>query len=68
MDALVTTKIPGVKKLFSGKVRDVYSVDREHLIISYRQTGFQLSITYFPTESPERESSSTGYRTGGFPR
>ncbi len=33
MDALVTTKIPGVKKLFSGKVRDVYSVDREHLII-----------------------------------
>lgn len=33
MDALVTTKIPGVKKLFSGKVRDVYGVDREHLII-----------------------------------
>ncbi len=33
MDALVRTKIPGAKKLFSGKVRDVYSVDREHLII-----------------------------------
>lgn len=33
MDALVTTKIPGVKKLFSGKVRDVYSADREHLVI-----------------------------------
>jgi len=33
MDALVTTKIPGVKKLFSGKVRDVYSADKEHLII-----------------------------------
>ncbi len=33
MDALVTTKIPGVKKLFSGKVRDVYSADKEHLVI-----------------------------------
>ncbi|HSV97056.1 MAG TPA: phosphoribosylaminoimidazolesuccinocarboxamide synthase [Spirochaetota bacterium] len=33
MDAIVTSKIPGAKKLFSGKVRDVYSADREHLII-----------------------------------
>jgi len=33
MGALVTTKIPGVRKLFSGKVRDVYGVDREHLLI-----------------------------------
>jgi phosphoribosylaminoimidazole-succinocarboxamide synthase len=33
MDALTTTRIPGAKKLFSGKVRDVYNVDKEHLLI-----------------------------------
>ncbi|HDP79897.1 MAG TPA: phosphoribosylaminoimidazolesuccinocarboxamide synthase [Spirochaetes bacterium] len=33
MEALTRTKIPGAKKLFSGKVRDVYSADSEHLII-----------------------------------
>lgn len=33
MDTLLTTKIPGAKKLFSGKVRDVYTVDKEHLLI-----------------------------------
>jgi phosphoribosylaminoimidazole-succinocarboxamide synthase len=33
MNAVTNTKIPGAKKLFSGKVRDVYAVDREHLII-----------------------------------
>ncbi len=33
MDALTTTKIPGAKKLFSGKVRDVYKVDQDHLLI-----------------------------------
>jgi phosphoribosylaminoimidazole-succinocarboxamide synthase len=34
MEALVKTKIPKVKKLFSGKVRDVYKVDKEHLLIT----------------------------------
>lgn len=33
MKAITTTKIPGAKKLFSGKVRDVYNVDNEHLLI-----------------------------------
>lgn len=33
MKALTQIKIPGVKKLFSGKVRDVYKVDDEHLLI-----------------------------------
>lgn len=33
MNALLTTKIPGAKKLFSGKVRDIYNVDKEHLLI-----------------------------------
>lgn len=33
MDALTSTKIPGAKKLFSGKVRDIYAVDKEHLLI-----------------------------------
>jgi phosphoribosylaminoimidazole-succinocarboxamide synthase len=33
MNALTSTRIPGGKKLFSGKVRDVYAVDKEHLII-----------------------------------
>ncbi len=33
MEALTSTKIPGAKKLFSGKVRDVYAVDKEHLLI-----------------------------------
>jgi phosphoribosylaminoimidazole-succinocarboxamide synthase len=31
--ALISTEIPGAKKLFSGKVRDVYEVDEEHLVI-----------------------------------
>ncbi len=33
MNALTSTRIPGGKKLFSGKVRDVYAADKEHLII-----------------------------------
>ncbi|MFH0975649.1 MAG: phosphoribosylaminoimidazolesuccinocarboxamide synthase [Spirochaetota bacterium] len=33
MEALLSAKIPGVKKNFSGKVRDVYKVDKEHLLI-----------------------------------
>ncbi len=33
MEALVRTRIPGGKKLFSGKVRDVYIVDKDHLLL-----------------------------------
>jgi phosphoribosylaminoimidazole-succinocarboxamide synthase len=33
MDALVNIKIAGMKKLFSGKVRDVYKIDKGHLLI-----------------------------------
>ena len=33
MEALTNTNIPGAKKLFSGKVRDVYEVDDAHLVI-----------------------------------
>jgi phosphoribosylaminoimidazole-succinocarboxamide synthase len=33
MEALKEIKIPGVKKLFSGKVRDVYNIDKAHLLI-----------------------------------
>jgi phosphoribosylaminoimidazole-succinocarboxamide synthase len=33
MEVLLTTKIPGAKKSFSGKVRDIYKVDDEHLLI-----------------------------------
>ncbi|HON79088.1 MAG TPA: phosphoribosylaminoimidazolesuccinocarboxamide synthase [Spirochaetota bacterium] len=33
MEAIIKTDIPGAKKLFSGKVRDVYEVDAEHLVI-----------------------------------
>ena len=33
MEAILKTSIPGTKKLFSGKVRDVYQVDNEHLMI-----------------------------------
>lgn len=33
MEAVITTKVSGARKLFSGKVRDVYKVDDEHLII-----------------------------------
>ena len=33
MDLITKTNIPGTRKLFSGKVRDVYRVDQEHLLI-----------------------------------
>lgn len=33
MEALVRSNVPGVRKLFSGKVRDVYKADDEHLVI-----------------------------------
>jgi phosphoribosylaminoimidazole-succinocarboxamide synthase len=33
MDPLVNIKIPGVKKKYSGKVRDIYPVDKEHILI-----------------------------------
>ncbi|OHD64774.1 MAG: phosphoribosylaminoimidazolesuccinocarboxamide synthase [Spirochaetes bacterium RBG_13_51_14] len=33
MEPLLNVKIPGVKKKYSGKVRDLYTVDKEHLLI-----------------------------------
>jgi len=33
MEAVTSTRIPGARRLFSGKVRDVYRVDAEHLVI-----------------------------------
>lgn len=33
MEAITRTDVPGAKKLFSGKVRDVYEVDAAHLVI-----------------------------------
>jgi phosphoribosylaminoimidazole-succinocarboxamide synthase len=33
MESIVHTDIPGAKKLFSGKVRDVYEADEKHLVI-----------------------------------
>lgn len=33
METVLSTKISGIKKLFSGKVRDVYKVDENHLMI-----------------------------------
>ena len=33
MEPLTTIKIPGVKKRYSGKVRDVYTLDKEHFVI-----------------------------------
>jgi len=33
MEALVRTHVPGTRKLFAGKVRDVYRADDEHLVI-----------------------------------
>src|SRR4030042_4789266 len=33
MEPLVSVKIPGAKKKYSGKVRDIYTVDKEHLLI-----------------------------------
>ncbi|MBN2039962.1 MAG: phosphoribosylaminoimidazolesuccinocarboxamide synthase [Spirochaetes bacterium] len=33
MSAILTTDIPGAKKAFSGKVRDIFEVDKEHFLI-----------------------------------
>jgi phosphoribosylaminoimidazole-succinocarboxamide synthase len=33
MEPVVSIKIPGVKKKYSGKVRDLYTIDKEHLLI-----------------------------------
>ncbi len=33
MEPLINIKLPGVKKRYSGKVRDLYTVDKEHLLI-----------------------------------
>ncbi len=31
--AMISIKLPGIRKLYSGKVRDIYKVDQEHLLI-----------------------------------
>lgn len=53
MGALINTKIPGAKKLFSGKVRDVYNVDQQHLLIisTDRISAFDY---VFPNGIPEK--------------
>jgi phosphoribosylaminoimidazole-succinocarboxamide synthase len=33
MEPLTNIKIPGVRKLYSGKVRDLYTIDKEHMLI-----------------------------------
>ncbi|MCP4138005.1 MAG: phosphoribosylaminoimidazolesuccinocarboxamide synthase [bacterium] len=33
MEAVTNIKIPGVKKFYNGKVRDLYKIDKEHLLI-----------------------------------
>jgi len=33
MEALTDIKIPGLRKKYSGKVRDIYTVDKEHMLI-----------------------------------
>ncbi len=33
MDAVTKIKIPEMKKMYSGKVRDLYRIDKEHLLI-----------------------------------
>ncbi len=33
MEAITDIKIPGVKKYYKGKVRDLYKIDKEHLLI-----------------------------------
>lgn len=33
MKPLTAIKIPGIRKRYSGKVRDIYSIDREHYLI-----------------------------------
>ena len=33
MDAILSVKIPGTKRHYSGKVRDIYVIDREHFLI-----------------------------------
>ncbi len=33
MEALTDLKIPGVRKAYSGKVRDIYKIDEEHMLI-----------------------------------
>ena len=33
MEAITDIKIPGVKKYYKGKVRDLYNIDKQHLLI-----------------------------------
>jgi hypothetical protein len=53
MNALMSTKIPGAKEAFSGKVRDVYNVDREHLLIVSTDRISAFDHVFFPTDTRE---------------
>jgi phosphoribosylaminoimidazole-succinocarboxamide synthase len=61
----VKTNIPGAKKLFSGKVRDVYSVDDAHLLIvaTDRISAFDY---VFPNGIPAKGCFSIQSPTSGF--
>ncbi|MGL4370366.1 MAG: phosphoribosylaminoimidazolesuccinocarboxamide synthase, partial [Spirochaetota bacterium] len=52
-DAIINTQIDGARKLFSGKVRDVYEADEEHLVIvsTDRISAFDF---VFPNGIPEK--------------
>jgi len=53
MEPLINLKIPGVKKFYSGKVRDIYKIDKEHLLIvsTDRVSAFDH---VFPNGVPEK--------------
>jgi len=53
MNVLLTSQIPKVRKLFKGKVRDIYKADQEHLIIvsTDRVSAFDY---VFPNGIPEK--------------
>lgn len=53
MEALVDFKIPGVRKAYSGKVRDIYKIDHEHMLIvsTDRVSAFDH---VFPNGIPEK--------------
>jgi len=53
MEALVNFTIPGVRKAYSGKVRDIYRIDDEHMLIvsTDRVSAFDH---VFPNGIPEK--------------
>ncbi len=53
MEALVNFTIPGVRKAYSGKVRDIYKIDDEHMLIvsTDRVSAFDH---VFPNGIPEK--------------